>query len=267
MKTDTIFYEIFKEFPNIFFELIGQPEIDPNTYQFQAPEVKQLAFRLDGLFCPLAEFPDQPLYFVEIQFYNDPRFYERLFTSIFLYFSQYQPPNPDWYAIVIYKRRRRRHQNTIHSRYHALVERHLRLIYLDDLRKTGLEFSLGVGIIKLIVERRSQAQKIAPQLVVQARQELTDPILQEQVLRFIQTIVLYKFPQLSTEEIKTMLNLDLIKHSRVYQEAKEEGKEEGKLEGRLETIAKLLAKGFTIEEVANLLDLDVETVKKAEEMQ
>ena len=39
------------------------------------------------------------------------------------------------------------------------------------------------------MERRSQAQKIAPQLVIQARQELTDPILQEQVLRFIQTIV------------------------------------------------------------------------------
>jgi predicted transposase YdaD len=26
MKTDAIFYEIFKEFPNIFFEIIGQPE-------------------------------------------------------------------------------------------------------------------------------------------------------------------------------------------------------------------------------------------------
>jgi predicted transposase/invertase (TIGR01784 family) len=64
-----------------------------------------------------------------------------------------------------------------------------------------------------------------------------------------------------------MLNLDLIKHSRVYQEAKEEGKLEGKLENRLETIVKLLVKGLTIQEVANLLDLDVETVKKAEEMQ
>jgi predicted transposase YdaD len=105
------------------------------------------------------------------------------------------------------------------------------------------------------VERRSQAQKIAPQLVVQARQELTDPILQEQVLRFIQTIVLYKFPKLSTEEIKTMLNLDMIKHTRVYQEAKEEG--------RLEVMLKLLAKGFTIEEVANLLDLDVKIVREA----
>jgi predicted transposase YdaD len=56
-----------------------------------------------------------------------------------------------------------------------------------------------------------------------------------------------------------MLNLDLIKHSRVYQEAKEEG--------RLEVMLKLLAKGFTIQEVANLLDLDVETVRETAEMQ
>jgi predicted transposase/invertase (TIGR01784 family) len=72
-----------------------------------------------------------------------------------------------------------------------------------------------------------------------------------------------------------MLSLDLIKHTRFYQEAKEEGrlegileaKEEGRLEGRLEVMSKLLAKGFTIQEVANLLDLDVETVREAAEMQ
>jgi len=76
-----------------------------------------------------------------------------------------------------------------------------------------------------------------------------------------------------------MLSLDLIKHTRFYQEAKEEGrlegileaKEEGRLEGRLEgkieVVPKLLAKGFTIQEVANLLVLDVETVREAAEMQ
>ena len=87
MKTDIIFYEIFKEFPNIFFELIGSSDTNPNTYQFLAPEIKQRTFRLDGVSSPLAEFHDQPLYFVEVQFYKDEEFYDRLFTSIFLYFS------------------------------------------------------------------------------------------------------------------------------------------------------------------------------------
>ncbi|WP_366934006.1 DUF2887 domain-containing protein [Nostoc sp. NMS9] len=99
MKTDAIFYEILKEFPNIFFEIIGKPT-NTDIYEFTAPEIKQTSFRLDGLFAPLAEFTNEPLYFAEVQFYKDEQFYNRLFTSIFLYFTQYQPPNPDWFAIV-----------------------------------------------------------------------------------------------------------------------------------------------------------------------
>jgi len=53
MKTDIIFYELIKELPQIFFELIGKPTTNPNTYEFTAPELKQQAFRLDGLFSPL----------------------------------------------------------------------------------------------------------------------------------------------------------------------------------------------------------------------
>jgi predicted transposase/invertase (TIGR01784 family) len=64
-----------------------------------------------------------------------------------------------------------------------------------------------------------------------------------------------------------MLNLDLIKHTRVYQEAKEEGKLEGKLEAKSEMISKLLAEDFTIQRVAELVDLDVEIVRKAAGMQ
>lgn len=90
------------EFPKIFFEVIGKPDTNIDIYEFTAPEIKQRSFRLDGVFSPQSDFPHEPLYFVEIQFYKDEEFYDRLFTSIFLYFSQYQPPNPDWYAIVIF---------------------------------------------------------------------------------------------------------------------------------------------------------------------
>jgi len=41
MKTDTIFYEIFKEYPRIFFELIGKPDVNTSIYEFNALEVKQ----------------------------------------------------------------------------------------------------------------------------------------------------------------------------------------------------------------------------------
>ena len=52
MKTDSLFSQIFLNFPNIFFELINQPNSDIQTYEFTSREVKQLSFRLDGLFLP-----------------------------------------------------------------------------------------------------------------------------------------------------------------------------------------------------------------------
>jgi predicted transposase YdaD len=131
VKTDILFAEIFKEFPSIFFEFIGKPETNVNTYSFASPEIKQRAFRLDGLFTPSSDFPDEPLYFVEIQFYKDEEFYDRLFNSIFLYFSQYKPNNPNWYAIVFYAKRSQ--ETPIPGRYKALVEPHLRCFYLDEI--------------------------------------------------------------------------------------------------------------------------------------
>ena len=52
MKTDSIFYRIFLEFPGSFFELIDRPPDEAEPYQFTSREVKQLSFRMDGLFFP-----------------------------------------------------------------------------------------------------------------------------------------------------------------------------------------------------------------------
>ena len=264
MKTDAIFYEIFKEFHNIFFEIIGKPDINTNTYEFTAPEIKQKSFRLDGLFSPLEAFPNQPLYFVEIQFYKDDEFYDRLFTSIFLYFTQYQPPNPDWLAIVIYDKRS--NERSYPLRYRSLLEPHLRRFYLDELEDLPAN-SLGVGIVRLVVETETKAEELAKTLIEKAREELTDTLIQRKVIEFIETIVVYKFPNLSREEIETMLNLNLLKETRVYQEAKEEGEQEGELKGELKAklniLPKLVQRGLSIQEIAELLELDTETIRKA----
>ncbi len=89
-KTDTIFYRLFQEFPRIFFELIGQTGLPADTYQFTSIELKQLAFRVDGLFLPPPNQPNLPMYFVEVQFQKDDGFYYRLFAEIFLYIYSVQ---------------------------------------------------------------------------------------------------------------------------------------------------------------------------------
>ncbi len=45
MKTDTIFYSLFQEFPSIFFELINQSPEQGASYEFTSSEIKQLAKR------------------------------------------------------------------------------------------------------------------------------------------------------------------------------------------------------------------------------
>ncbi|QDL11362.1 hypothetical protein DP113_28995 [Brasilonema octagenarum UFV-E1] len=260
MKTDAIFYEIFKEFPNIFFEIIGKPEINTNTYEFSAPEIKQKSFRLDGVFSPLEEFSNEPLYFVEIQFYKDEEFYDRLFTSIFLYFTQYQPPNSDWFAIVIYDKRS--NERSYPLRYRSLLEPHLRRFYLDELEDVP-DDSLGLGIVRLVVESENKTGEFAKTLINKAKEELTDTLIQKKVVEFIETIVVYKFPNLSREEIETMLNLNLLKETKVYQEAKAEGEEEGEIKAKLKILPKLVQRGMSIQEIATILELDTDTIRNA----
>ena len=84
MKTDTLFYQLFQKFPWIFFQLIDREQANLEAYKFIAPEVKQRAFRLDGLFTTTEECSNLPLFFVEVQFYQEKDFYDRLFPSIFL---------------------------------------------------------------------------------------------------------------------------------------------------------------------------------------
>lgn len=40
MKTDTIFYQLFQTFPNILFELLGQPASEALEYRFDSQEIK-----------------------------------------------------------------------------------------------------------------------------------------------------------------------------------------------------------------------------------
>ncbi len=150
-----------------------------------------------------------------------------------------------------------------------MLEPHLRRFYLDELDNAP-DDSLGIGIVRLVIESKNKAGEFAKNLIDKAKEELTDTLIQRKVLEFIETIVVYKFPNLSREEIETMLNLNILKETRVYQEAKaegrEEGREEGKEEGKLETKLKMipifLELGLTVQEIAERLELDMEEVRK-----
>ena len=256
MKTDSIFYSLFQSFPSIFFELINHSPEEATSYEFTSREVKQLAFRLDGLFLPKTDEPDKPFYLVEVQFQPDTSLYYRVFAELFLFLRQYQPSHP-WQIVVIYPNRSIEREQTLHFG-NLLALNQVRRIYLDELGEAA-ERSLGVGVVKLVIEPEETAGQLARYLIEQAQQQLTDEAVQRDLINLIETIIVYKLPQKSREEIAAMLGLSELKKTRFYQEVFEEGKQEGKQEA----IPQLLLMGLSLEQIAQALDLPIEVVQQA----
>ena len=55
MRTETIFYQLFQTFPTLLMELLGEDPASIASYQFTSVEVKEKAFRFDGVFLPQSE--------------------------------------------------------------------------------------------------------------------------------------------------------------------------------------------------------------------
>jgi predicted transposase/invertase (TIGR01784 family) len=265
VKTDSIFYKIFQLFPSAFFELIGETDPRTATYAFTSQEVKQTAFRLDGIFMPPPRLRQFPIYFVEAQAYREKRnFYYRFLTQIYLYLNDYEPANA-WQAVVIFTERR--FDQTLPHHYSEYENSpRLQRIYLDELPPEVSDRSLGIALLKLLGTKPKDAPMKGRSLVNRTRQELTDLTVQQNFIELVETVFVYKFPKLSFSEVGEMLGLGDLKQTRAYQEALQEGREEGREEGRKEylirMVPKLLKKGWTVEEIAEDTGVPVETVQQ-----
>ncbi|MGL5062515.1 MAG: Rpn family recombination-promoting nuclease/putative transposase [Microcoleus sp.] len=256
MKTDSIFYNIFQEFPFVFFALLGIPADTTDRYQFTSQEIKQLAFRLDGLFLPIVEDSQLPFYIVEVQFQPDPNLYYRLFAELFIYLKQYQPPYP-WQLVVIYPNRQTERENSIHFQEMLELPKISR-IYLNELStpETG---SLPIKLLKLVIEPENTASDLAIDLARQAQTEISDIAVRESFISLLETIIVYKLPQKSREEIAAMFSLSDLKQTRVYQEIFEEVQAEAKQREKA-AILRLFNVGLTTEQIATVFDLPVAEV-------
>ncbi|WP_107668969.1 Rpn family recombination-promoting nuclease/putative transposase [Cyanothece sp. BG0011] len=233
MKTDSIFYQLFQTFPRCFFDLLNLPAETVNDYQFSSVEVKQLAFRLDGVFLPNSQ--DKSIYFVEVQFQKDNKFYSRFFSEIFLYLHQSELNN-NWRGVIIYPNRRV--ENIEVSRYQELLnsERVCRF-YLDELATIE---TVGIKTLKLIISSEKEAIPQGKALIQKVKEEFRDAKQQENILQLIETILVYKLPLVNRQEIEKMFSLSDLRETKVYQEALEEGRLQGELVAKQNLILRQL---------------------------
>ena len=262
MKTDSLFYRLFQSAPALFFELVGQSSAE--GYRFDSVEVKQTSFRIDGVF--LSPLANQPVYFAEFQFQKDEQLYKRLFAEIFLYL-RHHPDTLHWRAVVIFAKQSYEPKQT--GAYQALLNSpFVRRFYLDRLPENP-EPSLSLAMLQLIAESPATAGAQAREILRQVEQAPTS-VSKEVIIELVETIMVYKFPQLSSQEIAQMLGLaESAKQTRVYQEGREEGREQGRLEEARSLILKLLLRrldNITLEtesQIEALSLLQLETLGEA----
>ncbi len=274
MRTDSIFYQLFQTFPDFLFELIGQSAALSTGYQFESREIKELSFRCDGLFLPPANAPELPIYFVEVQFQPKPDFYWRFFNEITTYLNQYQPSN-DCCAVAVFASQKL--DPGVPRQYRGwLMSEQVKIVYLNQL-ELGAAPSLPFQIVQMVIEKEETALELTKQLMQQAKSGVASGVFQQKVLELIEKMLVYKFTNLSRQELETMFGLEELKQTRYFREVAAEAKLEGELKGelkgklegtletKLKTVPRLLKLDLSMEQIATALELDIQTVRQAAE--
>ena len=266
MHTDTIFYQIFLTFHTLLFEILGEPTENAKDYQFNSVEVKEKAFRFDGIF--MADSLEKPIYFVEVQFQAKPDFYWELMAEINIYLNQFKPVQ-DWQAVALFAKRSLDVGELTVYQQEWINSGRIKRIYLDELPPG----SIGMGLIELILSKETQAPELVKTLLSRTKTEVENDREKQGIIGLLETVLLSKFSQLSSQEIETMFFVNDIKQTRVYQEAKQEGIEEGRREGRQEgkkdaainLLLRILSKRFRKLEdsyMQNIKGLNIEQLEK-----
>jgi predicted transposase/invertase (TIGR01784 family) len=207
MRRDTIFYKIFQQSPTLLFELLPQPPERAGEYIFDSVEVKETSFRMDGVFVP--PDPSGIVYFCEVQFQPDELLYERMVSEISIYAYRHRTLFWDWRAVAIYPSRSLE-QSQKEVVADMLVSGRITPIYLDELPDTE-ELPIGLGLMVLTTLEGDLATAEARRLIRQSQSS-------RDIINLVSTIILYKFNNLSRDEVDLMLGIEL-QQTRVYQDA------------------------------------------------
>jgi predicted transposase YdaD len=234
MKTDKLFYRIFLAQPELIADLLsGIPA--GCEFDYSAPVVKEKEVRLDGLLTPRSEDLTVPLVFLEAQMQSDAGFYGRFFAGLFTYLNQYKVARP-WRGLLILQSQSQNLGSAVPYQM-ELNGGWMQRLYLQDLLPlTDLEPNLAM--LRLLVVPDQEAGPAA-QLILADRS--TEAEFRRR-LDLVEAILVNRFPLLTIEEIRRMLNLReaSVRETRFFQEVLQEGRQEGRQEGEADFALRLL---------------------------
>lgn len=212
MKRDTLFFRIFKEFPDLLFDLTGNPPENASEYRFNSVAVKEPNFTIDGVFEPPVLDGTGKLYLAEVQMQLDEALCERTFAELFALFYRSRKLYSDWQCVLIYLSRST--EQKITYPYRALLESdQVQIIYLDELGNIrDLPLITSLAVLPTVPPKKAPAE--ARDILARAREQ---PQQYEVIVDLVTRVMSYMFINRSPEEIDTMLDIQF-EDTRVYKD-------------------------------------------------
>jgi predicted transposase YdaD len=236
LNTDRWYYRVFQSAPDLIRALLPGAEptsealsLDPSApgdrlYRYEAPEIKELSHRLDGVLWPRESTgcgetgsPAFPVVLLEVQMHPDPGFHHRLAAQTYRFLQQH--PQVEHWAVVVITPHRRLSLGPIQAL--QLFLRQVAWLNLEELsRRTPLDPLLN--LLTLPIRPESE-------LAASSQQSLASrPDLEQVVL----PMLMQRYPELGREEIMVIAGIppEELRHTRAAQEWLAEGRQEGRLD-------------------------------------
>ena len=144
-------------------------------------------------------------------------------AKVFCYL-EHNDPGQDWLAVAVFASRRLEPKQL--GPYEALLQsRHVRRIYMDE-HPIPANPPLGLGIVQLLSAPRQQLRGMVAQLLRRVGDEFAGTELGDNTLELVEEFLVRRFSRLGREEIRAMFQLEDLRKTRVWHQARDEGREE-----------------------------------------
>ncbi|WP_398325114.1 DUF2887 domain-containing protein [Vulcanococcus sp.] len=230
MKTDHWFYGLFQSAPDLITLLLPGAAATPrlgadapgdSVYRFEAPELKAVNHRLDGLLWPRgieSGTSEQPVVLLEVQMQSTQEFKHRLAAQAFR-FVQLHPQVQHLEVVVVVPNWQLRLGP---SQLPHQLEAFLAGVHWLSLEELGRQPGLDplVSLLTLPVLPKPDIRS-ATDRILKPRPDLVEAVL---------SILGERFPLLTREEIMALINLptDHLRHTRLAQDWMAEGEARGR---------------------------------------
>lgn len=256
MKTDSLFYELFRLHPAGLFELAGiETEAE---YVFESITVKSTEKRFDGFFRPKDGAGHNV--FLEIQGYDDTMIYWRFLREIAAHHEQTKS-SQSFTAVILFIDEKYDPKNcpVKFVSPHRLIR-----LYLPKCLKTVKNRTSPLAVLKpLVFEDREKLTEAVPKWKAEIDSLKLPEGTNKTLTELLETAILSRFPKLTRKEIEKMIQLTPLDKTVAGQEliqmgiekgilkgiekGRTEGVEKGKLVGKIHFAQRLLRRPVTPE--------------------